>query len=110
MLSSFYGDPGPGANVLLVLSVTALAGVLAMLAVTLSKAVSQSSILGRAFKGVMLLLLGALLGAALVGAPWSDGDAWERRSLEARAADLTARALAPGSALACLDAVASADV
>jgi hypothetical protein len=32
----------------------------------------------------------------------------ERRGIEARAAELTARALAPGSALGCLDAVANA--
>src|SRR4029077_12750228 len=31
----------------------------------------------------------------------------ERRALETRAAELTARSLAPGSALGCLDAVAS---
>src|SRR5215203_7178831 len=32
----------------------------------------------------------------------------DRRSLETRLAELTARSLAPGSALGCLDAVASA--
>ena len=34
----------------------------------------------------------------------------ERRAIEARAAELTLRAIAPGSALACLDAVVSAPV
>ena len=34
----------------------------------------------------------------------------ERRAIEARAAELTARAIAPGSSLACLDAVANAVV
>ena len=47
----------------------------------------------------------ALLGHATV----RDHDA-ERRTLETRAQELTARALAPGSALACLDAVAGESV
>ena len=34
----------------------------------------------------------------------------ERRSIEMRGAELTVRAMAPGSALACLDAVAGATI
>ena len=59
---------------------------------------------------VALLLIGA--GAtwlALEVAPARDVAA-ERRALDARLTDLTARAIAPGSALACLDAGAGAAV
>ncbi len=56
--------------------------------------------------GGALVLLGALIATVL---PWSD-DAALRRSVEMRAAELTARAIAPGSALACLDAVANPEV
>jgi hypothetical protein len=65
--------------------------------------------------------LGALAGIAMVVVlAWSarsliDGSAvreraTERRALDARAAELTARAIAPGSALACLDANAGETV
>ena len=55
-----------------------------------------------------------LVGLALVWA-WLDRSAGNeqaaaRRALDARTAELTARAIAPGSALACLDAVANASV
>jgi hypothetical protein len=56
--------------------------------------------------GSALVLLGALVTTVL---PWSD-DAALRRSVETRTAELTARAIAPGSALACLDAVANAEI
>jgi hypothetical protein len=56
--------------------------------------------------GSALVLLGALMTTMLSG---SD-DAALRRSVETRTAELTARAIAPGSALACLDAVANAEV
>ena len=56
--------------------------------------------------GGALVLLGALIATVL---PWSD-DAALRRSVDMRAAELTARAIAPGSALACLDAVANPEV
>jgi hypothetical protein len=60
------------------------------------------------------VVLGAILGAVLTWALLShaalrDHDA-ERRTLETRAQELSARALSPGSALACLDAVAGDSV
>jgi hypothetical protein len=60
------------------------------------------------------VVLGAILGAGLTWALLShaalrDHDA-ERRTLETRAQELSARALSPGSALACLDAVAGDSV
>jgi hypothetical protein len=59
--------------------------------------------------GGALVIVGGLTAALLVGNPLSDSSA-ERRALEARAAELTMRAITPGSALACLDAVANFDV
>jgi hypothetical protein len=61
-----------------------------------------------------VVVLGAILGASMA---WAFLDAAtvrdqsaERRALEMRAAKLTAQALAPGSALACLDALAGESV
>jgi hypothetical protein len=61
-----------------------------------------------------LVLLGALLGAGMTWAcldraTWGDRSA-ERQVVEWRAAELSARALAPGSPLACLDALAGESV
>jgi hypothetical protein len=60
------------------------------------------------------VILGAMLGAAMTwaflnGAAVADRSA-EHRALELRAQELSARALAPGSPLACLDAVAGENV
>jgi hypothetical protein len=58
--------------------------------------------------------LGAILGAVvtwgLLGHPAGRDHDADRRTLETRAQELTARALSPGSALACLDAVAGENV
>jgi hypothetical protein len=53
-----------------------------------------------------LVLVGVLLAWALLDRSSIRDQIVERRALEARAADLTIRAIQPGSALACLDAVA----
>jgi hypothetical protein len=60
------------------------------------------------------VILGALLGAVITWvslghSALGDRDA-ERRALELRAEELSARALAPGSSLACLDALAGDSV
>ena len=47
---------------------------------------------------------------ALLGSPVAQDHGADRRALEMRAQELTARTLAPGSALACLDAVAGENV
>jgi hypothetical protein len=61
-----------------------------------------------------VVALGGLLGAAMVwallGDPGVQDHGAERRALAMRAQELTARTLAPGSALACLDAVAGETV
>ena len=54
-----------------------------------------------------LVLAGGMISYALVYRVSIQEQAADRRSLEARLAELTARSLAPGSALGCLDAVAS---
>jgi hypothetical protein len=61
-----------------------------------------------------VVALGALVGGAIIWAllasPVAQDHGADRRALELRAQDLTARTLAPGSALACLDAVAGENV
>jgi hypothetical protein len=61
-----------------------------------------------------VVALGALVGVAMIwallGSPVAQDHAADRRALELRAQELTARTLAPGSALACLDAVAGENV
>ena len=57
--------------------------------------------------GVVIVsaVLGAAIASSLLVRPAPDDRAAERRNLELRAAELNARALAPGSPLACLDAL-----
>ena len=61
-----------------------------------------------------VVALGALVGMAmtwaLLGNPIAQDHSADRRALELRAHELTARTLAPGSPLACLDAVAGDNV
>jgi hypothetical protein len=61
---------------------------------------------------VLLVALGAILGASITWMTlgWSSNASAERRALEQRAAEISVRALAPGSALACLDALAGEGV
>ena len=62
---------------------------------------------------IEVLLLGATLGAAMAWAFLDQGSGdlrAERRALQAQAAELTARTLAPGSALGCLDDLAGESV
>jgi hypothetical protein len=60
----------------------------------------------------VLVVVGAVLGAAITWASFggSSNASVERRALELRVAELTARTLAPGSPLACLDALAGEKV
>jgi len=57
--------------------------------------------------GCALALVAAMFAYALLDRSAAREQAAERRALETRAAELTLRSLAPGSALACLDEVAS---
>jgi hypothetical protein len=78
-------------------------------------------ICGMAFNGLVtnaaragVVALGALVGVAMIWAlldsPGAQDHGVDRRTLEMRAQELAARTLAPGSALACLDAVAGENV
>jgi hypothetical protein len=102
-------DPEIGSSVLrLWIAAGAAAVLVAACAMALLRFRASDS--GRA--GV--IVLGAILGAVstwawLNHASVRDHDA-DRRTLETRAQDLSTRALAPGSALACLDAVAGENV
>jgi hypothetical protein len=60
----------------------------------------------------ILVAFGAVLGAAITSASFggSSNASAERRALEQRSAELAVRALAPGSPLACLDALAGENV
>jgi hypothetical protein len=79
---------------------------LAVLGVLAFRYAGSAGQAGLLWRGV-LVVVGGILAWILVGRL----PAWEpptgRATLEARAAELTARAIAPGSALACLDAVAN---
>jgi hypothetical protein len=61
-----------------------------------------------------VVVLGVVVGAAMIwallGSPVAQDHGADRRALELRAQELTTRTLAPGSALACLDAVAGENV
>jgi hypothetical protein len=60
-----------------------------------------------AFWGAFLMLIGIGCGALLLG-HWPGSEASDRHAVERQAAELGARAMAPGSGLACLDAVPEA--
>lgn len=113
MLNSFLGLTGidqlHGAHVLPVLVASVGVMVLTLLVVFIVRAASQSG-LGDLLRSGLLILAGVLVGSVLTDNLWSGNDGTLRRSLETRAAELTARSLAPGSALACLDAVASSEI
>jgi hypothetical protein len=97
--------PNPAANGIYLLLLWA-AGAVAVLVVVLGALAFRED----GMRGTLTVLLrgaGVLVFAALAWG-WLDLSlsrerAEERRALEMRAAELTARALAPGSALACLD-------
>lgn len=59
---------------------------------------------------VALVLIGAAATWLMFGASPARDISADRRALDARVTELTARAIAPGSALACLDAAAGAAV
>jgi hypothetical protein len=69
------------------------------------------SVLGFRATGMLRLMMATLVLAALGWAGIERWKAWElageRQTLEAKAFELVTRSMAPGSALACLDAVAS---
>jgi hypothetical protein len=99
-------DVAAGTFVLMVFSAGAALAVLVVLANVLFRRAGQSGMAGPLWV-CALAMVGGMLGYALLDRSAVRDQAAERRVIEARAAELTARSLAPGSALACLDAVAS---
>jgi hypothetical protein len=99
-------DIATGTFALMVFSVGAALVVLVVLASFVFRRAGQSGIAGSLWI-CGLAMVGALLAYTLLDRSAFRDQAAERRAIEARAAELTARSLAPGSALACLDAVAS---
>ena len=98
-----------GAFALSVFVAVAALTVLAVLGVYAFRNAGQSGKNGLLWRSA-LVLVGALLAWVLLDRSSTGEFAAERRAIEARAAELTARAIAPGSSLACLDAVANAAV
>src|SRR5688500_8308827 len=87
----------------------ALAALLFFVGVLAFARAAQIGRTGAAWR-VMLVLVGAGLMWILVDSLGGRDQATARRVLDGRAVDLTLRALAPGSPLACLEAVANATV
>ncbi len=99
-------DVATGTFALIVFSAGAAVIVLAVLAMILFRRAGQSGMSSVTWGGG-LVLVGAMCAYVLVDRLAVREQATDRRAVEARAAELTARSLAPGSALACLDAMAS---
>ena len=100
-------DVATGTFVLMIFSAVVAVVVLAVLIRLMLRRAGQN---GMAYMWLAggLVLAGSLISYALVYRVSIQEQAADRRSLETRLAELTARSLAPGSALGCLDAVASA--
>ena len=113
MLGSVHLLPGSdfvsGALVLSVFLMGAVLAVLAVFGVVAFRRAGQAGTSGMLWRGA-LVMVGAIVAWGLLDRPANREHAADRRAFDARVAELTARAIAPGSALACLDAVASAAV
>jgi len=87
----------------------ALIAALCVLAFSLPRTTAGAAV--RVGAVVLGAVLGAVFGAAMISALTAGGlPGGERRILEARAQDLALRAFAPGSPLACLDALAGENI
>jgi hypothetical protein len=93
----------------LVLTAFAAWAAIALLTVLALRRTGESGMKG-ALWGGGLVLGGVVLTFLLLERMPTRDLGFERRAVEARASELTARAIAPGSALTCLDAVASIPV
>lgn len=102
-------DVATGTFVLMIFSAGVALAALAVLVRLMLQRAGQS---GTAYVWLTcgLALVGGMLCYAVFDRFAVHEQAAERRALETRTAELTARSLAPGSALGCLDAVASAVV
>jgi hypothetical protein len=82
---------------------------MAVVAVRALRRTGNGGIKGALWGGT-LILSGVLLTVLLFERPLMRDLGVERRAIEARASELLARAIAPGSALTCLDAIGSVQV
>ena len=109
MLGSINVLPGTdlttGAIVLTVFLAGAGLVLIAVFGVVAFRRAGESGAAGKMWRAG-LVVVGLILAWALLDRSLIRDQIAERRALEARAAELTLRAIAPGSALACLDAVA----
>jgi hypothetical protein len=99
------GDALSGVFALSVFLAGALLVLLAIAAWYAFRQAGEAGIRGYVGRGA-LLLIGAVLALTLFDRSLMREQAAERRALEIRTAELSARAVAPGSALACLDGLA----
>ena len=115
MLGSFNVLPGGGADLstgAIVLTVIIGGAMLALLAAfgwVAFRRAGETGLSGQLWRGGLIVVGIALAWMFFDRSSIRDQMA-ERRSIETRAAELTVRAMAPGSALACLDAVAGAAI
>jgi hypothetical protein len=99
-------DVATGTFVLMIFSAGAALAVLIVLALFTLRRAGQSAVAG-VWWMAGLAVAGSMFAYALFDRFATREQAAERRAIEERTAELTARSLAPGSALGCLDAVAS---
>jgi hypothetical protein len=113
MLGSIHVLPGAdlstGAIVLTVFVAGAMLALLAAFGVVAFRRAGESGLSGNLWRGG-LIVVGIVLAWIVLDRSSIRDQMAERRSIETRAAELTVRAMAPGSALACLDAVAGATI
>jgi hypothetical protein len=98
-------DPATGALVLPLWSTAVIAAVLVAVCVFILRRAGRDGMV-EALPRVGLLLAGAAVAWAVLSAASAGGFAAQRRALDARLLEMTTRAVMPGSALACLDAMA----
>jgi hypothetical protein len=96
-------DPASGTFVIPIWAAGAIAALLVVVCIMALRRAGQIGNLNVVVRWAAVLI-GALLVLVVLDRWAAREHAAERRALEARAAALTARAVAPGSALACLDA------
>jgi hypothetical protein len=102
-------DVATGTFVLMVFAAGAAMAALTVAAVFMIRRAGPSGLIGALWGGGLVLAAATLTFLLFDYSPARDPGA-ERRAVEARASELTAQAIAPGSALACLDAVSNAAV
>jgi hypothetical protein len=113
MFGSLNALPGAdltsGAIVLTVFIAGATLTLLALFGVIAFRRAGEAGLQGRLWRGG-LVVVGIVLAWIMLDRSTVRDQMAERRAIESRAAELTVRAMAPGSALACLDAVAGAAI